>query len=171
MTKKLTQKQQNFVEQYLFDSNATQAAVRAGYSKRSAYQLGHKLLQKPHVREAVEAARNEQRIIQRGNHQYILSRLIDNVERAMEYQPVLDRDGNDTGQYKWHGTIANRALELLGKYTGTFKNGHGGENTTTIIIDTGVPGPPGSLREQTTNVADNGTFSQRVGTPPTNLNK
>jgi phage terminase small subunit len=144
MQKELTPKQQQFVEEYLFDFNATQAAVRAGYSKRSAYQLGYKLLQKPHVREAVDAARNERHARTRANHDYIVGRLVDNVERAMESQPVLDRNGNATGQTIWHGNVANRALELLAKYTGTFKLNEAGELTTTIIVDTGVPGPPNS---------------------------
>jgi phage terminase small subunit len=144
MKNSLTPKQQNFVDQYLFDFNATQAAVRAGYSKRSAYQLGHKLLQKPHVRKAVDMAKEELQVRTRANHNYIVGRLVDNVERAMEPQPVLDRDGNDTGQFTWNGTVANRALELLGKYTGTFELGATAEHTTTIVVETGVPGPPAS---------------------------
>jgi phage terminase small subunit len=164
MQKKLTLKQECFVEQYLFDSNATQAAIRAGYSKRSAYQLGHKLLQKPHVREAVDAARYERQVCTRANHDYILGRLVDNVERAMEEQPVLDREGHQTGRYTWSGTVANRALELLGKYTGTFKLNEQGQPTTTIIVDTGVPGPPGSECCLDANPKPNKLTPRRVAT-------
>ncbi len=45
----LTPKQQLFVAEYLVDLNATQAAVRAGYSKKTAYSVGHENLKKPEV--------------------------------------------------------------------------------------------------------------------------
>ena len=45
--KKLTDKQRRFVEEYLVDLNATQAAIRAGYSKRTARQTGAENLSKP----------------------------------------------------------------------------------------------------------------------------
>lgn len=53
---KLTPKQARFVEEYLIDLNATQAATRAGYSPRSAKEQGCLLLQRPHVHEALQAA-------------------------------------------------------------------------------------------------------------------
>ena len=52
----LTPKQQLFVAEYLVNLNATQAAVRAGYSKKTAEQQGYQLLQKPSVRQAVTKA-------------------------------------------------------------------------------------------------------------------
>lgn len=51
--RKLTPKQLRFVQEYLKDLNATQAAIRAGYSRRTADQLGHQLLKKPSVAAAV----------------------------------------------------------------------------------------------------------------------
>jgi phage terminase small subunit len=56
----LTAKQERFVAEYLIDSNATQAAKRAGYSERSANEQGCMLLAKPHIRAAVDAARAAQ---------------------------------------------------------------------------------------------------------------
>jgi phage terminase small subunit len=53
----LNAKQQAFVNEYLVDLNATQAAIRAGYSERSAHELGHRLLQKPEVAAAIEQAK------------------------------------------------------------------------------------------------------------------
>jgi phage terminase small subunit len=53
---KLTPKQARFVQEYLVDLNATQAAIRAGYSKKTAEQLGHQLLQKTSVSEAIAKA-------------------------------------------------------------------------------------------------------------------
>ncbi|MDR3473356.1 MAG: terminase small subunit [Devosia sp.] len=49
----LTARQRRFVDEYLIDLNATQAAVRAGYSPKTAEQLGYQLLQKPSVGVAV----------------------------------------------------------------------------------------------------------------------
>jgi phage terminase small subunit len=51
----LTPKQARFVDEYLKDLNATQAAVRAGYSARTAEQQGFQLLQKTSVQEAIAA--------------------------------------------------------------------------------------------------------------------
>ncbi len=52
----MTPKQQRFVEEYLIDLNATQAAIRAGYSARNADKIGPELLGKTRVAEAVKAA-------------------------------------------------------------------------------------------------------------------
>jgi phage terminase small subunit len=52
----LTPKQARFVQEYLIDLNATQAAIRAGYSAKTAEQIGHQLLKKTSVAEAVAQA-------------------------------------------------------------------------------------------------------------------
>ena len=51
-----TARQRRFVEEYLIDCNATQAALRAGFSARSAQSQGSRLLRRPSVRAAVEKA-------------------------------------------------------------------------------------------------------------------
>lgn len=51
---KLTPKQRRFVEEYCVDFNATQAAIRAGYSERTAYSIGSENLIKPEISEAIE---------------------------------------------------------------------------------------------------------------------
>ena len=56
---KLTPKQQRFVDEYLIDLNATQAAIRAGYSPKTAEQQGFQLLKKTSVSEAIEQAQQE----------------------------------------------------------------------------------------------------------------
>lgn len=53
----LTPQQARFVDEYLIDLNATQAAIRAGYSVKTAEQIGHQLLQKTLVAEAVGKAK------------------------------------------------------------------------------------------------------------------
>ena len=55
----LTPKQQMFVAEYLVDLNATQAAIRAGYSKHTAKSVGHENLTKPYIAEAVQLAQAE----------------------------------------------------------------------------------------------------------------
>jgi phage terminase small subunit len=54
--KKLTSKQRRFVEEYLVDLNATQAAIRAGYSEKRAPELGYQLLHKTTVQDALREA-------------------------------------------------------------------------------------------------------------------
>lgn len=49
----MTPKQERFVAEYLIDLNATQAAIRAGYSEKTAYSIGHELLKKPEVASLV----------------------------------------------------------------------------------------------------------------------
>ena len=53
---KLTPKQQRFVEEYLVDLNATQAAIRAGYSEKSAARISVELLNKTQVQKSIEKA-------------------------------------------------------------------------------------------------------------------
>ena len=50
---KLTAKQQRFCEEYLVDLNATQAAIRAGYSKKTAGTISNENMQKPAIREYI----------------------------------------------------------------------------------------------------------------------
>lgn len=56
---KLTPKQQRFVEEYLIDSNATQACIRAGYSEKSAMEQGYQLLHKTSVKAEIERLQAE----------------------------------------------------------------------------------------------------------------
>lgn len=53
---KLNKRQNLFVAEYLIDLNATQAAIRAGYSEKTAEQMGYQLLQKTSVQEAIQEA-------------------------------------------------------------------------------------------------------------------
>lgn len=61
--KKLTPKQARFVAEYLIDLNATQAAIRAGYSANRADAMGHENLRKPEISAAVQQSmhKREQR--------------------------------------------------------------------------------------------------------------
>lgn len=55
----LTDKQSRFVEEYLVDLNATQAAIRAGYSENTAHSIGHENLSKPEIADAIAQAQQE----------------------------------------------------------------------------------------------------------------
>lgn len=51
---KMTAKQKRFCDEYLIDLNATQAAIRAGYSKKTAYSIGNENLMKPELKKYIE---------------------------------------------------------------------------------------------------------------------
>jgi len=50
----MTKKQQRFCDEYLVDCNATQAAIRAGYSEKTAYSIGVENLKKPELKNYIE---------------------------------------------------------------------------------------------------------------------
>lgn len=123
---KLTDKQTAFVREYLVDLNATQAAIRAGYSERTASRIGPQLLGKNCVREAIEKAQAKRARRVEVTQDYVLSNLVEVVERTMQRAPFLDRKGeqvtDEEGRAVWtfDAKGANRALELLGKHLGIF---------------------------------------------------
>src|SRR5690554_58750 len=88
---KLTPKQQRFVEEYLIDLNATQAAIRAGYSKKTAYRTGADNLKKPQIAELLEKRSSERSGRTQTDADYVLTRLreIDELDIA----DILDDAG------------------------------------------------------------------------------
>ena len=58
-TIKLTSKQKNFCDEYIICQNATEAAIRAGYSKKTAGTQGYENMQKPHIRAYIEERMKE----------------------------------------------------------------------------------------------------------------
>ena len=50
---KLTEKQKRFCDEYLIDLNATQAAIRAGYSRKTAFTIGNENLKKPYIKNYI----------------------------------------------------------------------------------------------------------------------
>ena len=73
----LTQKQRLFVDEYLIDLNATQAAIRAGYSKRTAGQIGDENLKKPQIAQAIKAAMESRNKRAQIDADYVLRRLVE----------------------------------------------------------------------------------------------
>jgi len=86
----LTAKQRRFVEEYLVDLNATQAAIRAGYSPRSAKQTAAALLLKPHVQAAISALQSERTQRTQIDADYVLQRLVE-----IDQMDVLDIMNDD----------------------------------------------------------------------------
>jgi phage terminase small subunit len=128
----MTPKQQRFVQEYLVDLNATQAAIRAGYSEKTAYEIGHENLRKPEIQTALEEARDARSKRVEIDQDWVLNRLASVAERCLQNEPVSDRDGNPiyvdtpTGRraaaYAFNPTGATRALELLGRHLGLFEH-------------------------------------------------
>lgn len=59
----MNEKQKNFAQEYIKDKNATQAAIRAGYSEKTAYSIGQRLLKnveiKNHINDLLDEVRKE----------------------------------------------------------------------------------------------------------------
>lgn len=135
MAGKLTPKQDRFVAEYLVDLNATQAAIRAGYSKKTADVQGPRLL--GNVRISDEITRRRAVIADKLEitQEWVIKKLVDNVERAMQAEPVLSVDGTPMGVYNYAGSVANGALTLLGKHLGMFAERQITDNTHRIIVE------------------------------------
>ena len=106
----LTSKRVRFIEEYLIDSNATQAAVRAGYSPKTAYSQGQRLLKNVEVAAAIEFARA-----------VLTERTGLSAEWAIR---KLAQNGLDALELHDHGP-ANRAFELVGQHFGAFPAARG----------------------------------------------
>lgn len=137
---KLTEKQKLFVNEYLIDLNATQAAIRAGYSKKNADKIGSELLGKTRVAEAIHTAQEERAKRTLITADYVLTSLKNVAERCMEAEPVMVKEGNEwveSGVYKFDSSGANKSLELLGKHLKLFteKVEHSGEITQNVKQD------------------------------------
>lgn len=81
----LTEKQRRFVDEYLVDLNATQAASRAGYSQRRASEIGSQLLRKPAVAAALQKAMQERARRTEIDADYVLRRMVE-----IDQMDVLD---------------------------------------------------------------------------------
>ena len=102
----------------------SEAYSAVGFSKKTAYTCGPRLVKQASVQariaelqQVIAKTAGMRADIDRG---YVLAGLRKNYERAIQEEPVLDKNGNPTGQYSWNGTVANRALELMGKELGMF---------------------------------------------------
>jgi phage terminase small subunit len=112
----LTPKQRRFVEEYLLDMNATQAAIRAGYSQKTANEQGAQLLGKAHVQGAIDAAkikRSEQTGI---DADWMLQRLV--AEAEADLADLYNDNNNLKPVEEWpkiwrQGLVAGVEIEAL----------------------------------------------------------
>jgi len=116
----LNERQTRFAEEYAVDFNATQAAIRAGYSEKTAGAIGWELLKKPEIQQRIEFAKAEQSKRTAIDADWVLRRLVQNADRAMQLEAVTDAQGNPSGEYTYQGSVANKALELIGRRVGFF---------------------------------------------------
>ena len=80
----LTAKQQRFVDEYLKDLNATQAAIRAGYSKKTAASIGQENLRRPEIEKALRSVAQERSQRTAITQDYVLSGIVEVVERCRQ---------------------------------------------------------------------------------------
>jgi phage terminase small subunit len=116
----LTAKQQRFVAEYLIDLNATQAAIRSGYSEKTANEQGARLLANVSVAQAVQQAINQRSERTQVTADYVLRTIVETIERCKQAEPVRDRDGEATGEYKFEAGAVLKGAELLGKHLKMF---------------------------------------------------
>lgn len=89
--KKLTAKQQRFIDEYLVDLNATQAAIRAGYSAKTAQQISSKILLKAVIQTAIATALKKRSERTQINADWLLERL--GVEADADLADLYDERG------------------------------------------------------------------------------
>lgn len=145
---KLTDKQQRFVDEYLIDLNATQAAIRAGYSTKYADREGYKLVENSRVSEAISrkmAARsrrtgvNQDRVvIELAKIAFVnISDLVDTDTatilptarkedlaciESVKYKQMPTKSGDMGVEREVKIASKLKALELLGKHLGMWSD-------------------------------------------------
>jgi phage terminase small subunit len=142
----LTPKQQRFVEEYLIDLNATQSAIRAGYSAKRKDQAGFELLRNPEIAQAIAIAQEERSRETKIDAAWLLKRLA--AEAEADAADLYDEHGSLKPVKEWPkiwrqgliqgmdieqisvdgssiGTVAKiklsdrvKRLELIGKHVG-----------------------------------------------------
>lgn len=109
----LTGKEAQFIAEWLIDKNATRSAIAAGYSPKTAYSIGHELLNKPRIQAAVQAALAEQE-----------KRTLIAADQVLKDIERIAAKAEGAGEFN----AALRGKELLGKHYKLFteKHEHGG---------------------------------------------
>jgi phage terminase small subunit len=102
----LTPKQAAFVREYLVDHNGTQAAIRAGYSAKTAASQAERLLRNVDIRAAVDAAQ---------------TKIAEKTETDAEWvRRRLKEEADDFSEFSSHSARI-KAIELVGKINGVFE--------------------------------------------------
>ncbi len=119
---RLTEKQKRFAEEYLIDLNATQAAIRAGYSPKTAYSIGEENLKKPEIKACIDARLAEIRSEKTADAQEVLEYLTA-VMRGGETEETLRLAGDGVQEVAEIAVSAKerlKAAELIGRRFGMF---------------------------------------------------
>lgn len=129
----MTPKEQKFCDEYLIDLNATQAAIRAGYSAKTANEAGARLLAKVSIQAEISKRRQELAQKTAITQEWVLNRFKEISDRCMTAEPVFDNDGQPTGEYKFDSSGANKATEMIGKHLGFFEKDNDQSKTSISI--------------------------------------
>lgn len=129
---KLEPKQEKFCQEYLIDLNATQAAIRAGYSEKTARNQATRLLTKVHIQECIQQLQEGIKKRNQISQDEIVQDLIEVKNRCMQNVPVMYFDKIDkewkhegleegTPLYKFDSIGALKALDQLAKIVGAYE--------------------------------------------------
>lgn len=120
---KLTDKQELFAREFIKDLNATQAAIRAGYSGKTARAIGSENLTKPDIQQRVAELNQERLERVQIDADYVLRQAVKLHERCMqEVEPLTDRRGEEITDeqgrtiYGFDAKGAAAALKLVGEH-------------------------------------------------------
>lgn len=135
----MTDKQKRFCDEYLIDCNATQAAIRAGYSPKTAYSIGEENLKKPELKTYIDERLEQLRSEKIADAQEVLEYLT-SVMRGEHTEQVLRLDGDgvqvvDSVQTPTRDKL--KAAELIGKRYGMFKDAVDLGGAVPVIISGG----------------------------------
>ena len=141
--KSLTPKQHRFVGEYLLDLNAKQAAIRAGYSAKTAEWIGPQLLGKTHVSAEIQRAIADRSKRTEITQDYVLKTIYETVERCRQAEPVTDKNGeqivveSQTGDmlpaFVFDAKNVLKGCELLGKHLGVFEKDNEQKGNINVI--------------------------------------
>ena len=135
----MTDKQKRFCDEYLIDCNATQAAIRAGYSPKTAYSIGEENLKKPELKTYIDERLEQLHSEKTADAQEVMEYLT-SVMRGEHTEQVLRLDGDgvqvvDSVQTPTRDKL--KAAELIGKRYGMFKDAVDLGGTVPVVISGG----------------------------------
>lgn len=127
---KLTARQEKFCREYVVDYNAAQAAIRAGYSEKTAKQIGQQNLTKLDLLARVRELQAEQAKRLCISADWVVMQWVEVYKRCMQVEPVMIWDYEEkckvhSGEYTFDSKGALNALEMIGKHLGMFKEDKG----------------------------------------------
>lgn len=117
----LTEQKKRFADKYFETLKGSESAIYAGYSEATARQIAHNLLQEPEVEGYLSSLRAEYSEKSGITKEWIIERFRLISERCVQAEPVFDKEGKPTGEYRFDSSGANNATAHLGKIIGVFE--------------------------------------------------